>query len=367
MKRFVWACLLVGLTMFGAGCSGAGDSSGAPTLPADELQFAVAPNMQATPSLTASPTLPPTVTPTDTPPPPLPTDTPRPTDTPGPHEHVVQPNENCLGIATIYGHVSIDVIAAIERLNNIRCSGLQQGATILVPRPTVTPTEIGADLTQTVIATNAPPMVTLDAMIAVSVQEYVVEEGDTLSSIALKNDSTLRQICELNPLPDGINCSGCTWESANCCCPNPPLFSVGDRVNVPAPSPTPTPSPTFTGSETPTHTPTHRAPQAVYPLPEATVQGPVRLTWLSVGVLARNETYEEQYLVSVRNETSGEVLAHLTRQLSYDVPAEFLPADGTPTRFVWQVRVVRMEPGVTDVLYPVGGVMFENAFSWQGW
>lgn len=315
------------------------------------------------PQIAPSLTLPPTVTPTQSPPPPPPTGTPTATGTPGAIEYVIQAGDTCLGIAMNFGHIHPQVKDAIEALNGIPdCAILPgPGSTILIPRPTFTPTQVGGDLTQTAVATSAPPNLTIPAGPSFSVQAYSVQDGDTLSSIAIEADSSLRQLCELNPLPDGLNCSGCTWESAHCCCPNPPVLSVGQQINVPAPTPTPTFTPTFTGSETPTPTPTYRAPQAVYPPGGATVAGEVRLAWLSVGILKDGE----QFLVALRDETTGAVFNGTTRQLSLAVPAEYLPSDGQAHTFAWQVSVVIT--GADGLLYPVGGVLPEQRFTWSGW
>jgi hypothetical protein len=274
---------------------------------------------------------------------------------------VIQPGEDCIGIAYQYGHVDLAVINLIQSMNGIQCSSLHIGATILVPRPTPTATPFGADLTQTAVATAAPPNVTLVAGPSFSVQTYVIQAGDTLSSIAIKADSSLRQICELNPLPDGIDCGGCTWDTANCCCPNPPVLSQGQQINVPAPPPTPTYTPTLTGSETPTYTPTYRAPQPVYPPAESTVKGPVRLTWLTVGVLAERE----YYLVVLRDDTTGVTFSASTRQLSLDIPLDYLPADGQAHTFAWQVVIVQL--GEDGLFYPIGSALPEQRFIWQGW
>jgi hypothetical protein len=359
VRSWLKGMALVGLSIWLAACAdGPGGRAGIQTSPTLAPSAANA-SEGASPSrvglaLTPSPSLPPTVTPMDTPPPPPPTATATPTETPGPYEHVIQSGDTCLNIAYQYGHLVPDVKTEIERLNNMRdCSILPgPGSTILIPRPTATQTPVGADLTQTAVATSGPSF---------SVQSYTVQEGDTLSSIAILNDSSLRQICELNPLPDGIDCGGCQWETANCCCPNPPIFSPGDTVNVPGPTPTPTASPTFTGSETPTPTPTHRAPQPVSPADGATIMGPVRLAWLTSGVLAP----EEHYLVSVRDETAGTEYSNLTRQLSLDVPVSMLPSDGQTHVLVWQVTVQRL--GQDGFLYPVGAAVPERRLNWQGW
>lgn len=310
------------------------------------------------PTPTPSLTLPPTITPTQTLPPPPPTGTATPTETPGPQQYVVQAGDSCVGIAAHYGHIHPDVVAAIEALNGISCRSIQQGQTILVPMPTFTPTSIGDDLTQTAVATSAPPMVTLSAGASFSIQPYTVQEDDTVVSISLFADSSLRQLCELNPLPNGIDCSRCVWESPNCCCPGGLLVSQGQQINIPAPTPTPTFTPTFTGSETPTMTPTHRPPQPVYPLEGDSLNGPVRLSWLTVGPLAEGETY----LVTVRDETTGVTWSGQTRQLSIDMPQAYLVPDGQTHTFAWQVSVAQL--GSDGLFYPVGTAVPERRFTW---
>jgi hypothetical protein len=278
---------------------------------------------------------------------------------------VLQPGDDCIGIVYQYGHSNFQsgIIDLFLQINNLSSCRLLPGAgsVVLVPRPTFTPTQAGADLTQTAVATSAPPMLTLDSAPNYSVRPYTVQEGDTLSSIAIINESSLRQLCELNQGPEGIDCRGCQWESANCCCPNPPVLSVGQSINVPAPTPTPTFTPTFTGSETPTATPTHRPPQPVYPPEGATIAGPVRLTWLTVGTLSEGE----YYLITLRDETTGATYTTHTRQLSLDVPVEYLPADGQARTFVWQVVVARL--GDEGLFYPTGPAMPERQFLWRGW
>ncbi|MBN1565630.1 MAG: LysM peptidoglycan-binding domain-containing protein, partial [Anaerolineae bacterium] len=301
--------------------------------------------------------------PSDTPPPPPPSATPTATSTPGPYEHVIRAGDTCIGIVYEYGHLDLAVIGVMEDLNNMRdCGSLPgPGNVILVPRPTATPTPFGMDLTQTVIATNAPPMITLEAGASFSVQKYTVQADDTLSSVAILHDSSLRQICELNPLPDGLNCGGCEWQSENCCCPNPPLLSQGQEINVPAPPPTATPTPTLTGSETPTATPTHDAPWPVYPAAGSEVIGPVRLAWLTVGLLSD----DEHYLVLVTDETTGTTFNAATRQLSFEIPSDYLLVDGQAHTFAWQVVVVRL--GEDGFFYPSGQALPESRFTWLGW
>jgi LysM repeat protein len=367
-RRFWLSTVLVCVTLLGVACGSSEDRT--PDLPSPVSPPAISPTVIAAaptqtpgaPTLTPSPTIPPTVTPMDSPPPPAATGTATPTETPGPYEHVIQAGDTCLGIAYEYGHLSPDVKRAIEKLNGMAdCSILPgPGNTILIPRPTPTATPVGADLTQTAVATSMPPQVTLEVAPSFAIRTYVVQSGDTLSSIAILSDSSLQQVCELNPLPNGIDCGGCQWQSPNCCCPNPPVLSAGKELNVPAPTPTPTPTPTLTGSETPTSTPTHSAPQMIYPADGSTVTGPVRLTWLSVGVLAE----DEYYLVTLRDETTGATFNADTRQLSLDIPAAYLPADGQAHTFAWGVSVARL--GNDGLFYPLGSALPEQRFAWSG-
>lgn len=335
-----------------------------PPLASPTVIAAAATQTPGGPTRSPSPTLPPTITATSTSEPLPATETPLPTNTPGPYEYVIQAGDDCVGIAYQLGHSSLDVIPLIAQMNELArpCVLPGPGTTILVPRPTLTPTEMGADMTQTAVATSAPPMVTREAPSIYATTSYTVQEGDTLMSVAIGNDTTMRTVCDLNQKPDanpnGIDCRACTWETSNCCCAPAPVLSVGQALFVPAATPTPTVTATLTGSETPTPTPTHRAPEAVFPPDGATVSGQVRLSWLSTGPLAT----DERYRVTLRDEASSAVFQTDTRQLSVDIPAEYLPLDGQPHTFVWQVAVIRIGEG--GVAYPLSTAMPERTFTW---
>lgn len=371
--RWVIALLLLALALLGA-CGGeiaeepaASPSPAPPTATASVPAVLAAPTQTpappAAPTLTPSPTVPPTITPTLSVTPGPPTGTPTVTGTPGPYEYIMQAGDDCISVLYQHGFSDLDAIDVLLRLNNLgSCRQLPgPGSRILVPRPTATATPAGYDITQTAVATSAPPMITLQVQgPSFALQKYAVQPDDTLSSIAIAVDSTLRQLCELNTGPGGIDCRGCQWQSAHCCCPIAPVLSVGQEINIPAPTPTPTFTPTFTGSETATPTPTHMAPQMIYPPAGAVVTGTVRLSWLTVGPLAPGEAY----LVSVRDETTGQTFSAMTRHLSLDLPAAFLPAGGAPRVFAWQVSVVRQEGD--GPLFPVGAALAEQTFTWQG-
>ncbi|MBI5957311.1 MAG: LysM peptidoglycan-binding domain-containing protein, partial [Chloroflexi bacterium] len=164
--RLMFVCILFGLSLMAAGCGEDKDrpAPASPTPPTESLPsptvIAAAPTQTpGGPTLTPSPTTPPTITPTVSPPPPPPSETPTATPLPGPYEHTIQSGDSCLAIAMKYGHLDPAVKDAIEALNGMAdCSILPgPGSVILIPRPTATFTPVGADLTQTVIATSAPP------------------------------------------------------------------------------------------------------------------------------------------------------------------------------------------------------------------
>jgi LysM repeat protein len=314
------------------------------------------------PTLTPSPTFPPTVTPqpqqdivqiaetTDIPP----------TDVPAPYIHRVEEGQTCGGIAVRYGLDIAGGSVAIEQANEISCRALQIGSEIRVPRPTSTPTPPGLDATETAIATALPPG--LRNVTPYALYEYCVEEGDTLTSIALKNGTTQRRICELNPLPDGLDCRGCDFsESSVGFCPQPPVIGFNQCLIVPGPTHTPTATPTFTGQETATPTPTFVPPQAVQPANGTTLRGAVQLIWLSVGQLKGDEYYQ----VAIIDEQTGEQHFDIVKSTNYLVPQQWLPASGQTRNIMWSVQVVRVDEQ-SGLHLPVNDASPIYRFVWQG-
>ena len=355
MKKRLFG-LLAGLLLLAA-CSGQVDGP-TPQPPEPTLAATATVTRTATPSpvlLTPSPTFPPTLTatlpPTDSPP----TETPLPSPTPGPFEHQILAGDDCIAIVYQYGHVDLDVLTEFYALNNMGggCSLPGPGAVVMVPRPTGTaiPPEL----------LSGPPTITpffTDVYLAIG--SYEVVEEDTITSVALKNNASVRQICEFNPLPDGLDCRGCDFSESDVgFCPNPPLLSVGQVLNVPGPTPTPSPTSPPTGDETATPTPTHRAPELVYPSGGVTVTGRVRLQWVSVGLLQP----DEYYVVTLVDQTTGAPYIEATRNTFVTVPPEYVPTDGQTHNVTWSVSVERQLP---DGLYsPVGGRSFEAQFMWE--
>jgi hypothetical protein len=189
---------------------------------------------------------------------------------------------------------------------------------------------------------------------------YEVVEDDTITSVALKNNTSVRQICEFNPLPDGLDCRGCDFtESDVGFCPNPPVLSVGQMLNVPAPTATPSPTSPPTGDETATPTPTHRAPELVYPSGGISIHGPLRLQWVSVGLLQPDQLY----VVTLSDQASGALFNEVTRDTFLQVPLEFVPTDGQAHSVVWSVTVEQRQ--ADGLLVPIGGRSIEAQFIWE--
>lgn len=312
------------------------------------------------PTLTPSPTFPPTVTlqsVVNTAQPDGPTSVP-PTIVPEPYIHKVVEGDTCGGIAVRYGLDLAGSAAITEANEGLNCRSLRIGQDLIIPRPTGTPTPEGFDITQTAIATALPSGL---ASWATAVYDYCPISDDTLTSIALKNGTTQRKICELNPLPDGLDCSGCDFsESSVGFCPIPPVISEFNCLLVPGPTHTPTFTPTFTGLETATPTPTYAAPQAIQPADGTTKHGQVRLTWLSAGQLQANE----QYMVTIIDEVSADVLFDVTTHPDYLIPEEWIPEAGQSRTITWKVEVVVANG---EGLYvPVSGTAHNHRFTWQG-
>lgn len=334
-------------------------------IPTDE-PTSVATEIGQQPSITPTPIGPtftpsPTFRPTTTPLPPSPTQPPNPTAlptaTPPPYEYVVKEGDTCGEIAIFYD-VSVE---AIEQANNLSsCRFISPGQRLIVPRPTLTPTPFGLDVTQTAVYNALPPL--LKDVTPFAIYEYCAAEGDTITSIAILHGTTNRRLCELNPLPDGLDCRGCDFsESSVGSCPVPPVITVGKCYKVPGPTYTPLPTNTPQGTPTITPTPTHLPPQPFYPIHGEIINGTtVRLIWAQQSGPLQPQ---EQYLLTIFDEdTSTVVLAVETTRTEFTLPETLRPASGEQRTYTWQVEIVRLE---NDVLVPVSGRSPIQRFIWQ--
>lgn len=362
--RFLWLItavfMLPTLVLAVAACGDgeAPSSTGVPTSVVTEV--AQQPSLTPTdsgPTRTPSSTFRPTITaapPSDTPPP---NPTALPSNTPPPYEYVVKEGDTCGEIAIFYD-VSTQ---AIEQANGLSsCRFISPGQRLVIPRPTLTPTPFGLDMTETAEYEALPPL--LKDVTPYAIYEYCAVEEDTITSIAIKNGTTNRRLCELNPLPGGLDCRGCDFtDSVVGSCPNPPVITVGRCYRVPGPTYTPPPSSTPAGSPTITLTPTHLVPQPFYPANGAVVNASdVRLMWTQQSGVLQGE---EHYLVMVIDETTNSVLLSIeTVNTDYILPAELRPRRGEQRTLTWSVQIVVLQ---NDVLVPASGRSSTQRFVWQ--
>jgi|Deesub1362A_J573_1020465.scaffolds.fasta_scaffold11005_3 LysM repeat protein len=220
------------------------------------------------------------------------TSTPTSTPTPIPIVHIVLPGESLISIAEKYG----TTVNAITEANDISESEIiRVGQELIIPQtsPTV---EVAAPFTEIIT--------------------HVVEEGESLSSIAVEYGVEVSAIMEANQIA------------------NPELIRVGELLVVPfgtpKPSPTATPQPTLT----PTPGPLYPPPPLLNPMDGEVFKGDavIILNWASVGILAD----DEWYLVRLHYIAEGEarVLTIWTKATSLKVPEELRPIDSSHQRAI---------------------------------
>ncbi len=259
------------------------------------------------------------------------------------------------------------------------------------PTPTVAPTRTptpAATSTPTPTPTETPTPTPLPP------RAHQVQFGDTLSSIAVRYDTTVEEIVALNPginpdalqigqvllipparptptpspLPGTVSPTPTPGDYLiHVVAPGETLISIAQkysvtisliraanpeippgsdtiRVNqpliIPLGTPMPTPTPTPNPNATPTPIPPYPAPPLLSPPDGAVFGGPdavIVLHWASVAVLRSNEWYE---LRIVRAGMPITVIR--TRTTAYRIPADMYPPPTSQAReFRWEVRVVR--------------------------
>lgn len=188
---------------------------------------------------------------------------------------------------------------------------------------------------------------------------HIVAQGDTLSSIAVKYDTTSEEIAKANGM--GINA----------------MLSIGQKLIIPGipvtptsgvtPSPTkfmtctPTPLPTLAKALTPAYL--YRSPQLLMPpnggiIPAS--EPSVLLNWTSVGVLGQ----QEWYALSIwHSEEDTEPTRIWTKATSWRLSRPTDQRKGA-NHFLWKVDVVvRTSEDDTGVAISAPGETYQ--FSWQ--
>ncbi|NOZ05447.1 MAG: LysM peptidoglycan-binding domain-containing protein [Chloroflexi bacterium] len=246
--------------------------------------------------------------------------------------HVVQSGETLSEIARQYG-VSIQ---AIQQENDLSgTSTLRVGQELIIP--SLTPTALPATATPTAQRTPAPPTPTAAARgtaqpIATATQPpqptpsrtpagtqvYVVQGGDTLSSIAKRYGVSTTALREANP---GIN---------------PYALQVGQKVTIPPTGSTSPPAPaTPTAPPTATVPVSYAAPQLVAPEDGHSFGGinqEIVLQWTWNGQLGADEWFDVQ-LSGAAGPFEGKTW---TKESHWQLPKDFF--DKT---LRWRVIVIR--------------------------
>jgi LysM repeat protein len=259
----------------------------------------VAQAVENTPTLTPTTFFTPTATGT-----PTPTRTITPTPTPTPRVHVVERGQTLIFVAQLYG-VPLDTLINLNNIEDVRA--LSVGQTLLIPPEA---SRVGGS----------------DRLPAQMV--YVIEEGDTLSSIAYERGTTIEAIMAANP---DINLD---------------LIFPGQELVVPLSTPTPTLTPTPLPTKTPTPGPRHVLPDLLSPPDGQVVTGStLLLNWTSTGLLADDEFYVVQLFWP--NSVTQE---HWTQASAWRISKEQRPAKGLVT---WNVAIMR-QTGTTPQGTPSG-------------
>ena len=244
------------------------------------------PSQTPSPTATVTPTPGPTQTPTAT-------GTPTPRPTPTPRFHIVRGGENPSYIAELYS-ISVDELIRLNKIDDVTI--LSVGQELLLPPDADTDTGIFDDFTPQIV--------------------YVIQEGDTLSDIALRYGTTARAITLINPKIDLD------------------LIFPGQGIVIPLGTPTVTPTATLTPTATFTPRPLYKSPNLLNPTPFQVVTAPHLLfTWTSTQVLAADEFYV-LYLAW----PDGSFTEHWSKRSSHRLSIETRRASGP---ILWRVAIVR--------------------------
>jgi hypothetical protein len=192
---------------------------------------------------------------------------------------------------------------------------------------------------------------------------YVVRQNDSAITIAVKFNTTIKVLFDLNPeiassfsqcdygQPAGGE--GCTV-----------ALSVGQRMRVPVPFPTPTLSATPNGSETPTPTATatFNVPYLIGPGNNMLFDSgdfPV-LRWSASDRLGPDQVY----LITLHDKTIDKTYRIPTTGLSYALTAEYQPTGNTRHEYEWRVGIALSKAGVIPEATEFNTET--RTFVWQG-
>jgi LysM repeat protein len=241
----------------------------------------------------------------------------------------VQAGDTLLSIA-IWAGSTVDDIMKANSLKN--ASWLSVGQTLIIP--------VSAERQRQV--TTPTPEVT-EAV-------YIIQQGDSLLSIAQQFHAPLDAIMKANHIEDQE------------------LIRAGESLLVPLPA-VPSPSPEPQSTSTPTPGPRYRAPTPLSPPNDQYFWNdtePVLLNWMSVGILAA----DEWYVVQLKYTCGGQATVQYawTRTSGWRVPAQICKVEA-PTQqvFRWHVQIFNSQNVDIDPagLKPASPPSAERTFYWH--
>ncbi len=259
-----------------------------------------------------------------------------------------------------YGYepnVAATVVAMNANIPN--ADSMRGGITIRIPRPTWTPTPVGAEATQELLdAIGADDSSGVVLPSGATVGCHIVEAGDAIIGVAVQNNTTLEILHGLNRDLNWFGCNFTLPSGGENCAPN---LRIGQCIRVPLPTPLPTKFPTPSGRETATATATKLAPRLIYPLDgQEIAQEPLLIQW--VGLSGMND--RDEYLLELVDQTTGQPLRVVTRANSFQAPAALMPAEGQARNMQWRVSVARVDD--QGVYNYVGETGAWRSFRWLG-
>lgn len=286
------------------------------------------------------PSLPPTLTPV--PPAEESTATPNAPSAPtGTVEHTVTSGETLLSISLDYG-VTVE---EIQRANGLTGVLIRIGDILVIPNQQAVAAAPGT-------AQSAPTG-------PASIFEYVVQDGDTIISIATRLGSTQDEILRANGLGETD------------------FIRPGDKLNIPVrqvpaevlESTLPEAPAAETEGAQPTATPSgiYSRPQLIAPadnveLPRTEA---VLLRWASVDLLAPNEWYVA--LLYPQSPDARQFPSIWTKATSHRIELGDAPGEGQSATYSWQVSVVRVMTGAGGgyALEPASPASELRRFTWE--
>jgi len=273
-----------------------------------------------------------------------------------------QQGDTVYGMAIRCGHRDMAIVDTILEINDMDGpEQLQLGQTLEIPWPTPTPGgeptqdpnatastegDSGADVNEFGTPNALATYQNAEATLRPGMAWHVVASGETILSIATLYGAGLETLSQINPEVPFLQCDyGSPTGGPNCSV----MLSIGQRIRVPVPLPTATytPSPEGTLTPTPTATPTFNAPYLMLPEDGAHYNADqiVVLRWGGTGTLAE----DERYLVRVTDQALGKEYTAVVREMMYQLPGGWQPADRNRHTFEWSIGIARIDAGMNVV------------------